>query len=222
VTQKNTVWKEIPFSLLAAIVLFIMCNDSVFSSGGNVLSRGEGIILLLFFTIFLIYVFGIASVTAQHTPEIQNLTTGKIVFFILIGLAGLILGGKLVIDNAIFLAERFGISSRVIGLTIVAAGTSLPELFTSAVAAKKGKSDMAVGNIVGSNIFNIFFILGISSCIAPIEFSTEMNSDIAVLIAGSFILFITMFTGKRKSLDRVEAAILIIIYVIYTGSLILK
>ncbi len=215
-TQHNTVWREIPFSLLAVFVLFSMANDALLSNLPASVARNDGMVLLLFFLIFLAYNFGIAQVKSQDTVSMHQLSTGKMVIYMLVGLAGLIAGGKFVVDNAVTLAKTLGMSDKVIGLTVVAIGTSLPELFTSAVAASKGKMDIAVGNIVGSNIFNIFFILGITSLIRPVEFELLMNIDIAVLALASLLLFFTMFTGKRRLIDRWEAIIFLILYVAYT------
>jgi cation:H+ antiporter len=137
-----------------------------------------------------------------------------------IGLTGLVLGGKLVVTNAIELATVFGISEKIIGLTIVAAGTSLPELVTSVVAAFKKNSDIAIGNIIGSNIFNILLILSLSAFVSPIEFNIEFNKDVYLLGAGTLFLFVAMFTGKKKKLDRWEAGVLLVAFIIYTIRLI--
>jgi cation:H+ antiporter len=131
------------------------------------------------------------------------------------GLAGLIGGGELVVDSAIKIAHSFGLSEKLIGLTILAAGTSLPELATSCVAAYRKNTDIAIGNVVGSNIFNIFFILGITGVIHPIPYSTAMNFDIQVLMASTIILMIFMFTLNTRKLDRWEAFILLMSYVAY-------
>jgi cation:H+ antiporter len=221
-TQKNTVWKEIPFALLAAVTLFILCNDRFFDLSPDMLSRGDGLILLLFFIIFLTYNFGVAEAQSMDSPEVNLYSSLKITLLILGGLAGLVIGGRLTVDNAVKLASSFGMSEKLIGLTIVAIGTSLPELFTSAVAASKGKSDIAVGNIIGSNIFNIFFILAITSLIRPLPYTDVLNTDMFVLISASTLLFLTMFTGKRRTLDRWEAAIFILLYSGYTVFLILR
>jgi cation:H+ antiporter len=149
-----------------------------------------------------------------------NLSNIKIWGFIIIGMAGLIIGGKLVVYSAIEIATTFGISEKIIGLTIVAAGTSLPELLTSVVAAFKKNSDIAIGNIIGSNIFNILFILSISAFVSPIEYSITFNTDIYLLGAGTLFLFIAMFTGKKKKLDRWEAGVLLAVFIIYTIKLI--
>jgi cation:H+ antiporter len=214
-TEKNTVWREIPFSLLAAIALFIACNDSLFGGGPDQISRSDGLLFLLFFIIFITYSFAISGIEFRDQAEIRTLSPAKIALFMTLGLAGLVGGGKLVVDNAIDVARLLNVSEKVIGLTIVAIGTSLPELFTSAVAAFKGKSDIAMGNIVGSNIFNIFFILAVSSIIRPISFTPQLNVDIVVLIAASVILFLTMFIGNIRKLDRGAALIFLVFYFVY-------
>jgi cation:H+ antiporter len=215
-TQKNTVWKEIPFALLGALVLLVLCNDIFFSSLPNIISTGDGILLLLFFLIFIVYVFAISKVNTESTVEVKDLSSIKTTTYIIVGIIGLFIGGKLVVDNAVIIAASFGLSQRVIGLTIVAFGTSLPELFTSAVAATKGKADIAVGNVVGSNIFNVFFVLAITSIISPVPFKSAMNIDLLILCIASLLLFITMFTGEKRKIDRWEAVVFLIIYIAYT------
>jgi cation:H+ antiporter len=135
---------------------------------------------------------------------------------IVLGLAMLIGGGKLVVDSAITIAHHFGLSGRLIGLTILAAGTSLPELATSAVAAYRKNTDIAIGNVVGSNIFNIFFILGITGLVSPVPFNTALNFDIYVQLAASILLMIFMFTLGQRKLDRWEAIIFLAGYIVYT------
>lgn len=214
-TQKNTVWKEIPFSLLAAVLLMIAANDFIIDGSENVLSRVEGLVMLLFFVIFLVYILGIAKSDKSSAGEIKQLTKAKTNIYLIIGLIAVVAGGKLVVDNAIIIARALSLSEKLIGLTIVAIGTSLPELVTSAVAARKKMSDIAIGNIVGSNIFNIFFILGTSLIINPIRFESALNFDLMVLLAASLALFITMFTGKSRVLDRWEAVVMLITYIAY-------
>lgn len=218
VVQKGTVWKEIPFSLLAVVVLGLMVSDTIIDrSDISVLSRIDGLVLLSFFLIFLYYTFSISH-DGQGMDEYtaaQDSNVYKAVLFILLGLAGLVIGGKWVVDGAVFMAQRFGLSESLIGLTIVAVGTSLPELATSAVAAYKKNSDIAVGNVVGSNIFNIFFVLGISSTIKPLPFNTGSLVDIGVCIFASLLLFLFMFTGKRHVTDRWEGVVFIGMYVAY-------
>ena len=139
-----------------------------------------------------------------------------------IGLTGLIVGGQFVVTNSVNVANSLGISEKIIGLTIVAAGTSLPELVTSIVAAVKKNSDIAIGNVIGSNIFNILLILSISSFINPIEYNPKFNLDIYILIGGTVFLLLSMLAGQRKRLDRWEAAILLGFYLIYTIYLVMK
>ena len=153
---------------------------------------------------------------------VKELSNWKIWGLIAIGLAGLVLGGKLVVNNAIEIAVNFGVSQKIIGLTIIAAGTSLPELVTSVVAALKKNSDIAIGNIIGSNIFNLLLILSVSSFINPISYNTSFNTDIYMLAGGTAFLFIAMFTWGKKKLDRWEAGILLATFIIYTIYLIGK
>jgi cation:H+ antiporter len=220
--QSSTVWKEIPYSLLGAIALFVLANDTLlFNKEADVLSSVDGLILLVFFAAFLWYVFATIKNDPSATESpIQIYGMPKTFILIIAGLAGLILGGKLVVDNAIEIAQSFGVSEKLIGLTIVAAGTSLPELATSVVAALKKRSDIAIGNVVGSNIFNIFLILSICSIIKPIPYNPVMNQDIYVVIIGTALLFIAMFAGKARKIDRWEAAILLVAYAVYVGYLI--
>lgn len=216
--QKSTVWKEVPMSLIAAVVLLIMANDIfLFNSDTNIVGRFDGFILIILFGLFLYYVYNqLSSEPIEVSSEHLNKSSFKIWSYIIVGLAGLVGGGHLVVTNAIEIAEIFGMSEKVIGLTIVAAGTSLPELATTVVAVRKNNSDIAVGNVVGSNIFNIFFILSASALINPIQYDTLFNTDLYILIGGTLFVFIAMFTGKKKKLDRWEALLLLLAYVGYT------
>lgn len=222
VVQSSTVWKEIPFSLLAVAMLYIFAND-LFTDGPGVISRIDGIVLLVFFALFLWYVAKQLK-SDPHESEVphKKYSALKMTLLIVGGLAGLVIGGRLVVTSAVEMARVFGMSEKLIGLTIVAAGTSLPELATSVVAALKKNNDIAVGNIIGSNIFNIFLILGLSSVIQPVSFSTVFNADILLLTFGTLLLFIAMFTGKSHRLDRWEAAILLMMYIGYTVYLVDK
>jgi cation:H+ antiporter len=218
VVGKGTVWKEIPLSLLAAVLLGIMANDQFIDKDRvSVLSRIDGLVLLSFFVIFLYYSFSIAKDIEGMSDYIPGKIFGmkKSVFIVAAGLAGLTIGGKLTIDGATHLAETWGVSHSLIGLTIVAIGTSLPELATSAVAAYRKNVEIAVGNVVGSNIFNIFFILGISSIINRIPLDERQNSDIVILVLTNILLFLFMFTGKKRSLDRWEGIVFVVFYVSY-------
>ena len=215
---KGTVWKEIPFGLLAAIVLGLMANDRFIDKNSvSALTRIDGLVLMSFFVIFLYYSFSIAKEIEGMDHQIPSKEYGlmKSVLWVALGLAGLAFGAHWVVDGAMRLALKFGISQTLIGLTIVALGTSLPELATSAVAAYKGNADIAVGNIVGSNIFNIFFVLGVSGTINPIPFHGRNNFDIGMVIFASLLLFTFMFTGKKRSIDRWEGILSLVLYGVY-------
>ena len=213
--SKGTVWKEIPFSLLAALLLGVLANDRLIDKTElSVLTRTDGLVFISFFIIFMYYTFGIAQKIEgmeDHVPAKQYGFT-KSLFFIMLGLTGLGLGGKWIVDGAVRLALQFGMSQSLVGLTIVAVGTSLPELATSAVAASKKNVEIAVGNVVGSNIFNIFFVLGISSTIQPLPFQSKGNVDIGVVVLTNVLLFAYMFTGKKQSLDRWEGVLFLVLY----------
>ena len=222
---KGTVWKEIPFSLLAAIVLGLMANDQLFDNKSiSVLTRIDGLVLLCFFIIFLYYSVSIAKEIEgieTHIP-LKEHGLAKSVLLVVSGLAGLCFGGDWMVEGAVSLAFKLGISQSVVGLTIVAIGTSLPELATSVVAARKGKPDIAVGNVVGSNIFNIFFVLGVSAIIKPISFNSRSNFDIGVVILASLLLFTFMFTGKKRSIDRWEGVVSLMLYGVYLAFQIIR
>lgn len=217
--QKNTVKYEIPISMMAAAILFLLINDSMlWKVEKNLLSRFDSTILLLLFMGFMFYIYRTMTRTCDIDEgiPIKIYNTPVSIALIAAGIAMLILGGKLVVDNAISIATRFGLSEKLIGLTILAAGTSLPELATSAVAAYRKNTDIAIGNVVGSNIFNILFILGITGVVSPITYNPAMNFDMYVLLASTLLLMIFMFTLKQRKLDRWEAIMMLAGYVAYT------
>lgn len=219
--QKSTIWKEIPISFGAALLFYMMANNFFFSDTTAVL-RIDGAILLLCFAAFLFYIFKEMKAGKEPIEEIIYIPKSnfKIWSLIILGLAGLIIGGQLVVDNGVKLATLLGISEKIIGLTIIAVGTSLPELLTSVVAALKKNSGIAMGNIIGSNIFNILLILSVSSLIAPIEFHSYFNLDLYILLGGTIFLFLSMFVGKKNRLDRWQSAFLLLFYLVYTGYLV--
>ncbi len=219
--QSSTAWKEIPISLLAAVLLLFLINDFTFSESGN-LSRLEGFIMLMLFLLFLYYVFNQMKNDPNIQRDMAHKSTFKIWGLIFIGLTGLIIGGQLVVTNSVNIANSLGVSEKIIGLTIVAAGTSLPELVTTIVAAAKKNNDIAIGNVIGSNVFNILLILSISSIIKPIEYNPKFNLDLFILIGGTVFLLTSMLTGQRKKLDRWEAGILLGFYFFYTLFLVMK
>lgn len=215
---KGTVWKEIPFSLLTIIALGIMVNGPFIDDAEqSILARSDGLLLLLFFIIFIYYSCSIALQVdgmEEHAPAVKH-SILKSSIMIILGLACLTFGSTWIKDGAVKIATSFGMSENVVGLTIVAIGTSLPELATSVAAAYKRKADIAVGNIVGSNIFNILLVLGISSVIKPLPFSGASNMDIGMVIFASLLLFLFMFTFKKHSLDRREGAVFVFLYLTY-------
>lgn len=219
--QSSTAWKEIPISLLVAVILLFFINDFNFSEP-SYLTRLDCLIMLMMFIIFLDYVFRQMKNDTSIQAGLTQKSTLKIWGLILIGLSGLIVGGQFVVVNSVKIANSLGVSEKIIGLTIVAAGTSLPELVTSIVAATKRNSDIAIGNVIGSNIFNILFILSISGLIKPIEYNPKFNLDLYILIGGTIFLLTAMLTGKRKRLDRWEAGVLLGFYLLYTTYLVLK
>ncbi len=223
--KKGTVWKEIPLAFLAVIVLAFMVNDALIDNGSfSALTRIDGFILLAFFIIFLYYVFGISKAEPSDEVEIRPRSRSLLRSCLMIGggLVGLAVGGKWIVDGAVVIATSFGVSEALIGLTIVAVGTSLPELATSAVAAYKKDVDIAVGNIVGSNIFNIFWILGVSAIIRPLPFSQTLMSDVVMAVVATFLLFAALFIGKRHILERWQGICFIALYVGYVAYLVIR
>lgn len=224
VIQRSTIKNEIPISFGAALLLLILVNDNFIFGSENILSRLDGVILCIAFGGFMFYIFKTMKneIVENNESLIKIYATPKSILLVILGLTMLVGGGKLVVDNAVAIASDFGLSERLIGLTILAIGTSLPELATSAVAAYKKNSDIAIGNVVGSNIFNILLILGITPIIQPVPFNSVINIDIFVLIGGTILLIIFMFTFKKRMLDRREALILFLGYIAYTVYLILS
>ncbi len=215
--KTNTTWLEIPMSFLAAVTVLVVASDAYLDgAASNFISRTEGIILLLFFSVFLVYNLTVArSSPDEEEMQTENYSSLKAFLFIVLGLVGLIVGGRLIVTSAVSIAQTFGLSERIIGLTIVSIGTSLPELATSVVAVRKRNVDIAIGNVVGSNIFNIFLILGVSTIVTPLQVNSASFPDIAVNLASSLLLFIFIFTGKGRQLARWEGGILLVLYVAY-------
>jgi cation:H+ antiporter len=222
--RKNTTWVEIPLCLLSAFAVIVLANDRLIDhTGSSALNRTDGIILLLFFIIFLVYNFRLINsenfseeITVKDKPAILSIA------LLIGGLFLLIAGGRLIVFSSIKAATLIGMSERIIGLTVVSVGTSLPELATSIIAAKKKNTDIVLGNLLGSNIMNVFFVLGASSCIYPIPVRQPSNIDMGVNLGASILLFIFIFTGKGRKIERWEGMLFIISYVLYIGYLILK
>ncbi len=222
--KKVVIVREIPFMFLSGIVFLVLVSDRLFqNSETNALTSGDGVILLLFFIIFVYYLAGsvlterqngLAEEYSKEYASRNQINLPKALGMIILGLVGVVFGGKLVVDNASELARAIGISEILIGLTIVAVGTSLPEIATSLVAAMKKEADIAVGNIVGSNIFNTFFILGINAAISPVPFGDQWYVDAIVMVLFAAMLFITSLTGKI--IKRWEGSVLLLGYIVYT------
>ncbi len=224
---RSTVRREIPLMILACLVLSVMALDRVFAGTGateNILSRSEGIVLLCFFLIFLTYTFAIAKgdPSDSHTAPAptKHYPLWLLVVFIIGGLGGLVLGGELFVDAASSIARTLGMSEGFIGLTIVAAGTSLPELATSVAAALKKEPEIAVGNIVGSNLFNIFFILGTTATVTPIHIGGVSTLDFTMMSFAALLLYVFAVLFGQRVIKRAEGAVLFLCFVLYTAYLI--
>lgn len=224
--KEGTTWKEIPLGVLAVVVFFFLVNDDMFNNGGSVnfLSRSDGLVLISFFVIFLTYTFGLSKAEGEH-EDIKAYSWLLSTVYLIVGIVALTFGGKLMVDNGVLLARLAGLSELFIGLTITAVGTSLPELATSVIAAYRGHVDLAVGNVVGSNIFNILWVLGLTPVISPMVISPEVNTDIFVALGAAALLFVFMFTGgrfRRHKLQRVEAVFFLAMYVGYIGFVVMR
>ena len=215
--------KEIPLCILASFVLILLCADATEGCVAGGLSRTDGLVLLCFMAIFLSHTFSIAAGEEQNASEsgIKEMPLWRAILFSIGGLLFLIAGGESFVRGASGLARALGASESLIAVTIVAGGTSLPELATSVVAALKGRSEMAVGNVVGSNLFNIFLILGLSSTISPIKLSGIGAIDLGMVLLSSIVLWFVGVFYKERTITRVEGALMIALYVAYTLYLIL-
>lgn len=218
---KGTLTRELPLCILASVVLSVCAFDTLFASQTtNVLSRGDGIVMLCFFAIFLGYTFAIAKNGNDDEPSPKEMSVFKSTLYIVLGLVALVAGGRLFVDGASGIARMMGVSESVIGLTLVAGGTSLPELATSVVAAYKKNSGIAIGNVVGSNLFNIFGVLGVSATVAPLNLGGITMIDMAVLVASSVLFWLVALAFKKRTITRLEGIALIICYIVYTVYLI--
>lgn len=222
ITQ-STIKREIPLMILASCLLFVLGYDTIFSglsTNENIITRGEGLALLGFFLIFLAYTFAIAKGNSSDPhadgAPVKSYPYWLLAIFILGGLVALVYGGDLFVSSASNIARAFGMSESFIGLTIVAAGTSLPELATSVAAALKKEPEMAVGNIVGSNLFNVFFILGTTATVTPIRIQGVTPLDFLVMIFAAVLLYIFSVLFGQRVINRFEGAILSLGFITYT------
>ncbi len=222
--QKSTIIKEFPFAILASIVLLILSHDTKFQGYDvNLLTRADGLMLLSLFIIFMYYLIEMA-ITSKEEMDIEkpqeNMSIGKSIVMSIIGVLGIIIGGDIVVSSASNIALAWGMSQNLVGLTIVAVGTSLPEFVTSIIAARKGESDIAMGNAVGSNLFNILFVLGISSTISNIQIHPIVFIDMIIMILVTILTFI--FAATKKTVSRNEGIILSLMYVFYMVFIIIR
>ncbi len=214
---------EIPYIILAGLVLFFLGFDQIFQNHGvsfNRLTLGDGLILLLFFVIFSFYVFGnlkSGQILESQVEKKEKISARdpqwKLYLKTLLGLVGVVGGGKLIVDNGVLLAHSLGVSEMLIGLTLIAVGTSLPEIVTSLVSMAKRQEDIAIGTIIGSNVINTFFILGISSSLRPIELTSAELFDVFFMIAVSVLLF--LFAYFRKQLSKLSGTVFLVLYAVY-------
>ena len=217
--QKETKIYEIPMCLIFTIIFIILCNTS------NTISRPESIILLILFALFIGYTIYMGKRESQKeileikTEESKNNNTIKNILLVIIGIIGLKVGGDLAVNNAVKVAQYFNLSEKIISLTILAIGTSLPELVTSVTAAIKGNSDIAIGNIIGSNIFNMLLIIGVSAVIKPISFNTSYNLDLSILFISTLILALFPVIPPKDKMSRMNGLVYFVMYVAYLGIL---
>lgn len=220
---KSNLKKDIPLNIIVTALLILLgMNATIFGFGENVLSRVDGIILLAIFAWYMWMSFRSNSTEEENeeTEEAKNYSIPVSILMIAGGLAGLVFGGRLFVNGATEIAKSFGISDKFIAITVLAAGTSMPELATSIVAAVKGKGQLALGNILGSNISNILLILGGSALICPLSFKGITGFDLGAIVLCALLIFVSAFTFHKKELDRIEGAILILMEIGYMWYLI--
>ena len=224
--SKSTLRFEYPLSIAAAVLLLILCSGGSVHASSLSLSRFDGVLLLIVFTLFLFFtvrsVLSARDIPAEYDAleEDETISLPRGIILSIVGVAGIIIGGDVVVDSATEIAESFGIDETLIGLTIVAMGTSLPELVTSIVAALKGETDIAVGNVIGSNIFNLLFVLGLSTVIHPIRVTAFSIYDSLILILVSLLLYVPMI--RKKALTRSWGVLLLLLYTFYLAYIIMR
>ncbi len=229
--ENNTLTRDIPFGLLAAVVLAICGLDVLINGSDGVISRSEGLLMLCFWIVFMVYSFMTAKrndapepVSAVEDAESKSKKRSIWIEFLMIvgGLAGLIYGGDLFLKYAVIFARDVGMSEAVIAVTLMAGGTSMPELITCVIAAAKKRGQLALGNVIGSNISNIFLILGTSASVSPLQLGNILPIDLVILTTASLIIAVTAFTFRRNELDRTEGALFILMYIGYIIYLLMR
>ena len=225
--KESTVMSQIPFSIIAILLVAFAANAPIFNPDYSLMiSQLDGVVFILFFALFMVYIIRLAregrADMIEEAPD-KVLPMGKSILFILLGMVGLFLGGKWVVDGAIKIAEQFGLSQNLIGLTIVAIGTSLPELVTSAMAAYRKNTDIAVANVIGSNIFNLLWVLGISAMISPMKYDPVVNADIIVLLVATCLIIFSLMTGRAKNqIGKPTGIFFLACYIAYTAFIIYR
>lgn len=226
--KKETILFEIPFTIFSTVLLFVLCINGI-KENKNIILKSEGTILLISCFLFIIYnliiakkadTFKKAKIMIEIDTRMKEKTILKAILQIIVGIIGLKLGGDIVVTNSVKIATILGVTEKLISLTIIAFSTSLPELITSITATIKGDTDMAIGNVLGSQIFNIVLIIGISAILNPIIYSTSYNSNLILLTGGSILLGTFPMMGRKKQMTRSNGIIFIVIYIIYIVSLI--
>jgi len=222
--KDSTVVSEIPFSLTAALLVGFLANAALFTDNPALtISRYDGAILLLFFALFLLYVYKMSRTTDSFATEIRpELSMARSTVYILLGVVGLYWGGQWVVDGALGIARLLEVDDALIGLTVVAVGTSTPELVASAVAARRGETDIAVGNVVGSNIFNLLWILGFTSAIVELPFEVVNNADLLLVTGASVMLIVALVTGRQRTIQRPHGILFVVLYGLYLAYVILR
>lgn len=224
--KQSTFNKEIPFSIVALLLVGLVANISFFDNQDNSITHLDGLFLIVFFGLFIAYIIGLAKTgrpdLLDEIPDAE-MNNGKAALYIILGVIGLFFGGKWVVDGAIEIARLFQLSEAFIGLTIVAIGTSLPELVTSAMAAYRKNTDIAMANVIGSNIFNLLWVLGVSAIISPLNYQPSLNTDMVILLFASALILIGLKNGKPKNqIGKTTGILFLIIYVAYLCFLIYR
>ncbi len=231
--KSQTVWKEIPLSLLGAFLILVFGSDMLLDGAtANILSRVEGVALLGFFVIFVVYTFGLKRNKSNEEEKLEEeesenekmkeYSWAKSILYVIGGLFFLVISGDLIVHSGSIIAEEMGVTQNLIGLTLVAIGTSFPEIVTTIMAARKGNNDIAVGTIVGTTIFNIFFALGVTALVTSLPFNTQNLVDASFLLLVTIIFFVFMFVGKKHILERWQGVALVLFYIAYLVFIIMR